>query len=101
MVVRHGGEQVVADVGVSNVVEHNVQEAIGAVHCREGAAQPLPLLVVVVGQGGVRVLQQRDHDQPHVDNQVRGDVHLHRPQLCFRWFRWLSRDVDRVDSLTI
>ena len=84
MVVRHGGEKVVTDVGVSNVVEHMVQEAVGAVHRGQGTAQPLPLLVVVVRQGGVRVLQQRDHDQPHVDNQVRGDVHLRGAQLCFR-----------------
>ena len=81
VVVRHGGEQVVADVGVSNVVECNVQEAVGSVNGGQSSTQPLPLRVIVVRQGRVRVLQQRDHDQPHVDHQVRGNVDLRRAHM--------------------
>jgi len=64
-------------VGVADVVEEEVQEAVGAVHGSQGTPQPVPLLVVVVGQLGVGVLQQGDGDQPAVHNQVRDNIHLH------------------------
>ena len=61
---------------VANVVEEVVQEAIGAIHCGQRSPQPIPLGVFVVWQLGVRVLQQRDGDQPAVHNQVWNNIHL-------------------------
>lgn len=72
----------VGHVGVCNVVEEVVQKAIGAIDCCQGSPEPVPLFVVVVGQLGVRVLQEGDHDQPIVDNQVRDDVHLYSHRCC-------------------
>jgi hypothetical protein len=55
-VVRHGGEEVVRDVRVGDVVEHVVQQPIGAVHRAQRPAQPLPLGVGEVRQRRVGVL---------------------------------------------
>ena len=54
VVVGDGGEEVVANVGVGDAVVEVGEDAIVAVHGGEGAAQPVPLLVVVVGQGCIR-----------------------------------------------
>ena len=51
VVVGDGGEQVVAHVGVGYAVVEVGEDAVVAVHGREGATQPVPLLVVVVRQG--------------------------------------------------
>ena len=48
MVMWHGREQVVADMGVSNVVEHNVQKTVRAVDSGQSSPQPFPLLVIIV-----------------------------------------------------
>lgn len=77
MVVGHIREQVVSHMRVCNVVEEIVQEAVGAVHSCKGAPEPVPLLIIVMGQLGVGVLQQGDGHQPVVDDQVWNDVHLH------------------------
>lgn len=76
MVVGHLGEEVVRHVGVCNVVEEVVQEAVGTVHRGQSPTQPVPLLAPIVGQPWVCVLQQRDHHQPEVHNQVRHHVDL-------------------------
>lgn len=54
--MRHAGEEVVRDVRVCYVVEHVVQQPIGPVHGAERPAQPLPLVIGVVGQRRVGVL---------------------------------------------
>ena len=76
MVVGHLREEVVRNMGVGDVVEHMVEDAAGAGDRGQGTAQPLPLLIIVVRQRRVRVLQQRDHDQPRIHKQVRHHVHL-------------------------
>ena len=76
VVVGHVGEKVMRHMSVGNVVEEIVQEAVGSVHSRQGALEPVPLLVVVMRQLWVSVLQERDHYQPVVDHQVRDNVHL-------------------------
>ena len=54
---QHLGEEVMRDVRVRNVVVHHVQEwPEAAVDCAQSAAQPVPLLVIVVRQRLVRVL---------------------------------------------
>ena len=61
-------------MGVGDVVEDHIQEPIAAVTGGQCTPQPVPLCGVVVGQVWVGMLQQRDHDQPEVDNEVRNDV---------------------------
>ena len=57
VVVRHGGEEVVRDVRVGDVVEDVVQRAVGAVHRAQRPPQPRPLVVGEVRQRRVRVLR--------------------------------------------
>lgn len=47
----------------------DVQNAVVAVNGGKRPAQPVPLLVLVVRQRGVRVLQERDEHQEAVDHQ--------------------------------
>ena len=61
---------------VADVVEEVIQEAIGAIHRGQRSPQPIPLGVFVVRQLGVRVLQQRDGDQPAVHDQVWNYIYL-------------------------
>nr|ACL52983.1 unknown [Zea mays]ACL53151.1 unknown [Zea mays]ACL53170.1 unknown [Zea mays]ACL53198.1 unknown [Zea mays]ACN35830.1 unknown [Zea mays] len=79
VVVRHGGEEVVRDVRVRDVVEHAVEDAVVAVHGGQRAAQPVPLARVVVGERRVGVLQVGDEHQPRVHDQQRHGVHAHHP----------------------
>ena len=79
MVVGHGGEEVMGDVSVRNVMEHDVQGAVRTVHGGERAPQPVPLGVAVVRQRRVRVLQQCDAHQPGVHPQVGHHIHLPSP----------------------
>ena len=76
MVVRDGGEEVVEHVRVSNVMVEGVQKAKAAVAGGQSPPEPVPAICCVVRQGGVRVLQLRDHDQPGVDHQVGHHIHL-------------------------
>mmetsp|Transcript_20600 Transcript_20600/g.57446 ORF Transcript_20600/g.57446 Transcript_20600/m.57446 type:complete len:347 (-) Transcript_20600:36-1076(-) len=79
MVVRHVREQVVGDVRVCYVVEHHIKEAVAAVYSGHGPPQPVPLLSPIVWQVGVGVLQQCDHHQPVVYDEVRHHIHLDQP----------------------
>ena len=76
MVVRDGGEKVMADMCVCNVMMEEVQNAKGPVYSRKCPPQPVPLLIAIVRKLGVRVLQQSDHHQPVVDNQIWQNIHL-------------------------
>ena len=64
MVERHLAEDVVAHVGVSNVVEHMVQyHTIRAIDSAQGTTQEGPLLATEVREVGGGVLQVRDQHQ--------------------------------------
>eukprot|EP00042_Codosiga_hollandica_P048048 m.531132 g.531132 ORF g.531132 m.531132 type:complete len:320 (+) comp57576_c0_seq3:110-1069(+) len=80
MVVGNLGEQMVGHVGVADVVEDVVQEAVVAVDSAERALEPGPLVTAVMRNGRVRVLQVGDQHKPHVDNQIRHAVRLCDPQ---------------------
>lgn len=45
-----GAVQVVAHVGVANMVKHSIQNSVITVHSREGAAEVVPLGAAVVRQ---------------------------------------------------
>jgi hypothetical protein len=71
MVKWHLGEEVVAHVGVHNVVEGTVQEGSErSVHSAQCTTQPRPLLVSKVGHVDVSVLQESDEHQVIVDHHV-------------------------------
>lgn len=76
VVVGHGGEEVVRNVSVCNVVEDNIEGTVATVHGGKGPPQPVPLSVVIVRQRRVRVLQQRDAHQPAIHHQVGRHIHL-------------------------
>src|SRR3546814_8217670 len=70
VVERHLGEQVVADVGVGDVVhgvvKHRSERAIDSA---KSTTEPVPLLVAEMWDERVGVLQVRDQHQVVVDDQ--------------------------------
>lgn len=80
MVVRHGREQMVSYMGVSDVMKQDIQEAIAPINSGQSSPEPVPFLAVVVRQVWVSVLHQCDQHQPVIDNQVWDDVSLQQPQ---------------------
>lgn len=76
LTVRDLGAQVVEDVSLGNSVEEvRSDEAEGVpVDGAKGTTLEVPLSVTVVGEGGVGVLEEGDHDQVVVDDQVRDEV---------------------------
>mmetsp|Transcript_10478 Transcript_10478/g.18316 ORF Transcript_10478/g.18316 Transcript_10478/m.18316 type:complete len:201 (+) Transcript_10478:849-1451(+) len=80
VVEGHVGEEMMGDMRVRNVMEDVVKNStITPVHCGHSASQPVPILVIVMGQVGVCVLQIRDHHQPVIDDKQWDDVHLQKP----------------------
>ena len=55
-----------------------VEETIVPVDGAKSPPEPLPLRLGKVRQIGVRVMQQRDEHQEHVDQKEGGNVHLER-----------------------
>ncbi len=75
VIVRDRGEEVVYDVGVVNVVQGEVVEGAKiAVHGGECTAEIRPRCRGVVRETSVCVLEQGNHHEPVVDDEVRGNV---------------------------
>jgi hypothetical protein len=80
VVVRDGGEEVVRDVRIGDVVEEGPAEhAVVAVDGGERAAEPVPLGAAVVRQRRVGVVEVRDEHQPRVHHQQRRAVDARQP----------------------
>ncbi|KAI6669489.1 hypothetical protein NL676_004374 [Syzygium grande] len=60
VIVRHGRAEVVDNVGVGDVVEDLVEDAVVAVHRGEQSPEPVPLRRVVAGDVGMEVVQIAD-----------------------------------------
>lgn len=78
-VVRHPGEEMMRDMRVSDVMEHDVQNPIVTIHRRQCTPQPIPFLSGVVREGMICVLEEGDQDQPEVHDEVRNEVDLQQP----------------------
>lgn len=75
VVEGNGGDVVMKDVGLNDAVKEGASdEAKLAVDGSSGTTSVGPGVGVVVGQGGVGMLQEGDHDEPVVDPEVRDDV---------------------------
>lgn len=68
VVVRHGGEEVMGNVGVGNVmVEVVEEETVRTINSQSGTTLEVPDVFTVMRQLGVSVLQIGDQDQPKVN----------------------------------
>lgn len=77
VVKGHLAEEVVAHVGVSNVVDDVVDHwAERPVNSAECSPEPIPLAAAKVRHENVRVLEECDEHQVCVGDHVRGDVVL-------------------------
>jgi len=71
------GEEVVCDVVVGDVVEEEAADPAKerSVDGADGTAEEGPLVLAVVGHGGVSVVQEGQHDDPVVGQEVGRDEH--------------------------
>lgn len=60
MIVRDSGEEMMDDVGISDVMKHLVQHAVVTVDGGERTTKPVPLVGVIVRERRVRVMEIRD-----------------------------------------
>lgn len=67
-------------MGVCDVVEDLVQDAVITVDGGESAAEPVPFVSAVVRESRMSVLEISDEDQESVDNEERKDVDADEPQ---------------------
>jgi len=80
VVEGNGRKEVVSDVVVRDVVkeETTCPSQKWPVDSRDSATKKRPLLVSVVSNGGVRVVEVSQHDDPVVGEQVRDEVQLYK-----------------------
>mmetsp|Transcript_31553 Transcript_31553/g.78835 ORF Transcript_31553/g.78835 Transcript_31553/m.78835 type:complete len:318 (-) Transcript_31553:2981-3934(-) len=97
----HVGEEMVANVRVRDVVQPAVvPRAHGAVEGGKGAAQPGPLLVVIVRHQLVRVLHEGDAREVHVHNHL-GDEIDHRDLIEAVHLARVAEDSEHGDHATV
>ena len=74
LVEGHLVEEMVGDVGGTDLVMEEVEDAVGAVDGGEGALDPGPFVGTVLRDGGVGVLQPGVEDEPGVGPHVGAEV---------------------------
>lgn len=74
MIVRDSGEEMMDDVGISDVMKHLVQHAVVTVNGGERTTKPVPLVGVIVRERRVCVMEIRDDDESGVENEERTSI---------------------------
>jgi len=74
MIVWHRGEQVMCNVGISNVMEEQVEGSVITIHCAKCSANERPFISFVVWNFDIGVMKVCDQHQPEVHPQVREEV---------------------------
>ncbi|WVY96247.1 hypothetical protein V8G54_028398, partial [Vigna mungo] len=83
MVMRHGGEQVMCHVCVSDVMKNLVQNPVISVNGGQCASQPIPLRGIVVRNRRVSVLQESDQHQQRIYHHQRHPIDTNHPKEPF------------------